>query len=101
MRARGRWRLVAALLAAGIGGVYLGHAGAIHAKAWLGQDGPVMLVHRCADGYIQWMDVSAWLRTASAGRKTPVRRIVFAGQPFTALSLHRLRDRVLGGPSAG
>lgn len=62
---------------------------------WRQSESPVMLVHRTDDGYIRWMDVGAWLTKKSQGRKTPVKRIVFDGQPFTALNLQRIRDRLV------
>lgn len=64
-----------------------------HAEYWLAQAYPVMLVVRGSDGRIRWMDVTAYLRERGAD----VRQIEFDGGPFTALSVSRLRDRVLGG----
>lgn len=61
---------------------------------WRRSHSPVMLVHRTEDGYIRWMDVSAWLKEKTQDRKTPVKRIVFDGEPFSALNLQRLWDRV-------
>ncbi len=49
-----------------------------------------------SDGEIRWMDVSAYLKRESAGGKT-VRRIVFAGERFDAVSVQNWRKRVLGG----
>ena len=61
---------------------------------WQQSESPVMLVHRTDDGYIRWMNLSAWLKEKAKKRKTPVKQIVFEGEPFTALNLQRLRDRV-------
>ena len=66
-----------------------------HAEYWLAQAYPVMLVVRTSDGQIRWMNVTDYLR--EHGAKT--RQIVFDGEPFTALNLVRLRDRLLR-PSA-
>ena len=62
--------------------------------SWQRSESPVMLVHRTDDGYIRWMDVSAYLKQKGKDRKTPVKQIVFEGEPFTALNLQRMRDRV-------
>jgi small GTP-binding protein len=69
-----------------------------HADYWQEQAYPVMLVVRTSDKQIRWMDVSEYLRRESQGRKTPVRQIEFRGEPFTAQSLMRLRDRVIPPP---
>jgi hypothetical protein len=50
-----------------------------------------MLVVRTSDGQIRWMNVTDYLK--GSGLKT--QQIVFEGEPFTALSLVRLRDRLL------
>jgi hypothetical protein len=44
------------------------------------------------------MDVSAYLKEKSIGGKTPVKQIVFQGEPFTALNLQRLRDTLIPPP---
>jgi len=61
-----------------------------HAKYWQAQAYPVMLVIQTPDGQIRWMDVADYLRRQ--GGQT--RQIVFEGEPFTALSVVRLRDRL-------
>lgn len=53
-----------------------------------------MLVIRTSDGQIRWMNVTDYLAEKSKGRKTPVKQIVFDGEPFTALNLQRMRDRL-------
>jgi len=64
-----------------------------HAEYWHpdSQKYPVMLVIRTSDGRIRWMNVSDYLERH--GKKT--KQIVFEGEPFTALNVVRLRDRVL------
>jgi hypothetical protein len=61
-----------------------------HAEYWQAQAYPVMLVIRTSDGQIRWMNVTDYLK--QSGPKT--RQIVFDGEPFTALSVVRLRDRL-------
>jgi hypothetical protein len=51
-----------------------------------------MLVIRTSDGQIRWMNVTDYLKR----QRKNTRQIVFEGEPFTALSLVRLRDRLLG-----
>ena len=67
-----------------------------HAAYWQQQAYPVI---RTSDGVIRWMDVSAYLKRESEGGKKPVRQVVFEGEPFTALSLLRWREKVLGPPA--
>lgn len=60
-----------------------------HTKYWQAHHYPVMLVIRTSDGQIRWMDVTEYLREYGEGTK-----IVFDGEPFTALNLVRLRDKL-------
>jgi len=62
-----------------------------HAEYWLAQAYPVMLVIRTSDGKIRWMNVTDYLRQHGKGTK----QIIFEGEPFTALNVAWLRDRVL------
>ena len=48
------------------------------------------------DGEIRWMDASAYLKSESVGGKA-VKRIVFAGDRFDAVSVQNWRKKVLGG----
>jgi GTPase SAR1 family protein len=61
-----------------------------HAEHWQAQANPVMLVIRNQDGQIRWMNVTDYLQRY--GKAT--RQIIFDGEPFTALSLVKLRDRL-------
>lgn len=63
-----------------------------HAEYWQSQAYPVMLVIRTSDGKIRWMDVSEYLQKAG---KQGTKQIVFEGEPFTALNLRKLGDRLL------
>lgn len=60
------------------------------ANYWRAQDYPVMLVVRTSDGTIRWMNVTEYLKRQGA----KARQVVFDGEPFTALSVARLRDRL-------
>jgi hypothetical protein len=71
-----------------------GHVWTRWADYWQQQAYPVMLVIRTSDGIIRWMDVSAWLRQNTSGGKKP-KQIVFAGEPFDALSVRQWRERML------
>ena len=62
---------------------------------WQRQAYPVMLVIRGEDGVIRWMDVRSYLKRQSAKSQTPVTQIIFDGEPFTALSVRRWRDKLL------
>lgn len=63
-----------------------------HAEYWQAHEYPVMLVIRTADEQIRWMNVTEYLRKQGKA----VKQIVFDGEPFTALSVWRMRERVLG-----
>jgi small GTP-binding protein len=65
------------------------------AAYWQEHAYPVILVIRTSDGEIRWMNVTEYLKEKSKMRKTPIKQIVFEGQPFTALNLQRLKDRIL------
>ena len=65
------------------------------AEYWQQQAYPVMLVIRNSDGTIRWMDISSYLRSESTRAKTPLTHILFDGEPFTALSVRRWRDKIL------
>jgi hypothetical protein len=62
-----------------------------HAEYWQAQAYPVMLVVRTSDGQIRWMNVTDALR--QQGTKT--QQILFEGEPFTALNVMRLKDKLL------
>ena len=51
-----------------------------------------MLVIRNSDGETRWMNATEYLK--KHGKDT--RQIVFEGEPFTALNVIRLRDKILG-----
>jgi hypothetical protein len=61
-----------------------------HLQYWQQHAYPVMLVIRASDGTVRWMDVSACLK----GKKR-TRQIAFEGEPFTALSVRRMRDGLI------
>lgn len=66
-----------------------------HARYWMEQEHPVLLVIRNSDGYTRWMEVRDWLRRASNNGKKSVRQIVFEGERFDVMSVRRWRDKVL------
>ena len=83
-----------------------------HARYWMAQAFPVLLVIRNSEGEVRWMEVRDWLKRASdkgvstqpsSGLRppspTPVgegQQIVFAGERFDVMSVRRWRERVLG-----
>jgi small GTP-binding protein len=73
-----------------------------HVKYWMSQRYPVWLVIRTTDersgSSIRWMDLSAYLRKESQGRKTPIKQVEFRGEPLTAQALMALRDRIVPPP---
>lgn len=66
-----------------------------HARYWMDQQFPVMLVIRTSDGVIRWMEIREYLRRESDGGRKQVRQIVFDGERFDVTSMRRWRDRAL------
>jgi hypothetical protein len=62
-----------------------------YAEYWQAHKYPVMLVIRTSDGQIRWMNVTDYLKRHGKDTK----QIVFDGEPFTALNVARMRDRLL------
>ncbi|MDX6696028.1 MAG: hypothetical protein QOF02_3631 [Blastocatellia bacterium] len=62
------------------------------AAYWQSQAYPVMLVIRTSDGQIRWMNVTDYLQRQKA---KSAKQVIFDGEPFTALSVTRLRDKLL------
>ncbi|HEY0100016.1 MAG TPA: TIR domain-containing protein [Pyrinomonadaceae bacterium] len=66
-----------------------------HARYWMEQAFPVMLVIRNSEGEVRWMEVREWLKSASDNGRKPVKQIVFEGERLDVMSVRRWRDRVL------
>jgi hypothetical protein len=66
-----------------------------HARYWMAQAFPVLLVIRNADGEIRWMEVRDWLKHESNNGKKPVQQIVFEGERLDVMSVRDLRDKAL------
>ena len=62
----------------------------LHAEHWQAQVYPVMLAIRASGGQILWMNVTDYLKQHGKNAK----QIIFDGEPFTALNVVRLRDRL-------
>jgi small GTP-binding protein len=67
-----------------------------HARYWMNQAFPVLLVIRNSEGEVRWMEVRDWLRRESDGGTKTVKQIVFQGERFDVMSVRRWRERVLG-----
>jgi small GTP-binding protein len=67
-----------------------------HARYWMDQAFPVLLVIRNSRGEVRWMEVRDWLRRESDNGKKAVRQIVFEGERFDVMSVRRWRERALG-----
>ena len=66
-----------------------------HARYWMAQAFPVLLVIRNSEGEVRWMEVRDWLKRASDNSKKPVKQIVFEGERFDVMNVRRWRDKVL------
>jgi hypothetical protein len=66
-----------------------------HARYWMAQAFPELLVVRNSEGEVRWMEVRDWLKRASEDGKKPVNQIVFEGERFDVMSVRRWRERVL------
>jgi small GTP-binding protein len=66
-----------------------------HARYWMEQAFPVLLVIRTSNGEVRWMEVRDWLKRESENGKKVVKQIVFEGERFDVMSVRRWRERVL------
>ena len=66
-----------------------------HARYWMAQAFPVLLVIRNAEGEVRWMDVRDYLKRVSDNGKKLVKQVVFAGERFDVMSVRGWRDRAL------
>jgi small GTP-binding protein len=66
-----------------------------HARYWMEQAFPVLLVIRNSEGEVRWMEVRDWLKRESENGKKPVKQIVFEGERFDVMSVRRWRERAL------
>jgi len=66
-----------------------------HAKYWMAQAFPVLLVIRNSEGEVRWMEVRDWLKRASENGTKPVKQIIFEGERFDVMSVRRWRETVL------
>jgi hypothetical protein len=64
-----------------------------HARYWMAQAFPVLLVIRNSAGEVRWMEVRGYLKRESDDGKKPVKQIVFAGERFDVMSVRRWRDK--------
>jgi GTPase SAR1 family protein len=69
-----------------------------HARYWMAQAFPVLLVIRNSAGEVRWMEIRDYLKRASDNGQQTVRQIVFAGERFDVMSVRRWRDRLRGLP---
>ena len=60
-----------------------------HARYWMAQAFPVLLLIRNSEGEVRWMEVRNWLKRASDNGKKPVKQIVFEGERFDVMSVRR------------
>ena len=66
-----------------------------HARYWMAQAFPVLLVIRNSEGEVRWMEVRDWLKREGDNGKKPVKQIVFKGERFDVMSVRRWREKVL------
>ena len=66
-----------------------------HARYWMAQQFPVMLVIRNSEGEVRWMEVRDWLRRESDNGKKTLKQIIFEGERFDVMAVRRWRDKVL------
>jgi hypothetical protein len=66
-----------------------------HARYWMSQQFPVLLVIRNSEGAIRWMEVRDYLKRESDNGRKLVKQIVFDGQRFDVMSVRRWRDEAL------
>jgi len=67
-----------------------------HARYWMAQAFPVLLVIRNSEGEVRWMEIRDYLKRESDNGEKAVKQIVFEGERFDVMSVRRWRDKVLG-----
>jgi small GTP-binding protein len=72
--------------------------GGRHARYWMAQAFPVMLVIRNSEGEVRWMEIRDWLKRESDRGRKPVKQIVFEGERFDVMSVRRWRETLLSRP---
>lgn len=66
-----------------------------HARYWMAQEFPVLLVIRNSGGEIRWMEVRDWLKRESNNGKKRVHQVVFRGDRFDVMCVRGWRSRAL------
>jgi hypothetical protein len=66
-----------------------------HARYWMAQSFPVLLVVRNSDGEVRWMEVRDRLIRARAKGQKAVKQMVFKGERFDVMSVRRWREKAL------
>ncbi len=66
-----------------------------HARYWMSQAFPVLLVIRNSKGEVRWMEMRDYLKCESDNGKKSVKQIVFTGERFDVMSVRRWRDKAL------
>jgi Domain of unknown function (DUF4365) len=66
-----------------------------HARYWMAQAFPVLLLIRNSAGEIRWMEVRDYLKRESDDGKKAVKQIVFQGERFDVMSVRRWREAAL------
>ena len=67
-----------------------------HARYWMAQEFPVLLVIRNSEEEVRWMEVRDYLKRTSNNGAKPTKQIIFDGERFDVMSVRRWRERVLG-----
>ncbi len=66
-----------------------------HARYWMKQAFPVLLVIRTSDGQVRWMEIRDYLKRKSDNGRKPVKQVIFEGERLDVMSVRRWRDRAL------
>jgi Domain of unknown function (DUF4365) len=66
-----------------------------HARYWMAQAFPVLLVIPGAEGEVRWMEVRDKLKNASGRSQGLPKQIVFKGDRFEVMSVRRWREKAL------
>ncbi|MES2180342.1 MAG: DUF4365 domain-containing protein, partial [Gemmatimonadota bacterium] len=72
-----------------------------HARYWMAQAFPVLLVVRNSEGEIRWMEVRDMLKRMSDATGVTPNQIVFLGERFDVMAVRRWRDRVSDASTVG
>jgi small GTP-binding protein len=66
-----------------------------HARYWMAQAFPVLLVIRNSKGEVRWMEIRDYLKKESDNGRKTIKQIIFTGERFDVMSVRQWREKML------